>query len=57
MIDVAEEGTEAAGVTLKYFHIGGIPPSFIVDRPFLFFVVDDATGAILFQGKIVDPTA
>ncbi len=57
MIDVAEEGTEAAGVTLKYFHIGGVPPSFIVDRPFLFFVVDDATGAILFQGKIVDPTA
>jgi serpin B len=57
MIDVAEEGTEAAGVTLKYFHIGGIPPSFIVDRPFLFFIVDDATGAILFQGKIVDPTA
>jgi serpin B len=57
MIDVAEEGTEAAGVTLKYFHIGGIPPNFIVDRPFLFFIVDEATGAILFQGKIVDPTA
>jgi serine protease inhibitor len=56
MVDVTEEGTEAAGVTLKYFHIGGSgPPRFVVDRPFLFFVVDEATGAILFQGKIVDP--
>ena len=27
MIDVTEEGTEAAGVTLKYFHIGGSPSS------------------------------
>jgi serine protease inhibitor len=57
MIDVAEEGTEAAAATLQYFHIGGAPPSFIVDRPFLFFVVDETTGAILFQGKIVDPRA
>ena len=55
MIDVAEEGTEAAAATLQYFHIGGAPPSFVVDRPFLFFVLDEATGAILFQGKIVDP--
>jgi serine protease inhibitor len=57
MIDVAEEGTEAAAATLQYFHIGGAPPSFVVDRPFLFFVLDETTGAILFQGKIVDPRA
>lgn len=57
MIDVAEEGTEAAGATLVCFHIGGVPPSFIVDRPFLFFIMDETTGAILFQGKIVDPSA
>jgi serpin B len=57
MIDVAEEGTEAAAATLKYFYIGGVPPSFIVNRPFLFFIVDETTGAILFQGKIVDPRA
>jgi serpin B len=55
LIEVSEEGTEAAGATLVSFHIGGAPPSFIVDRPFLFFIVDDATGAILFQGRIVDP--
>jgi serine protease inhibitor len=57
MVDVAEEGTEAAAVTLVSFHIGGIPPSFIVKRPFLFFILDETTGAILFQGKIVDPRA
>jgi len=55
LVEVSEEGTEAAGATLKMFHIGGASPSFLVDRPFLFFIVDDATGAILFQGRIVDP--
>jgi serpin B len=55
LIEVSEEGTEAAGATLKIFHIGGASPSFIVDRPFLFFIVDETTGAILLQGKIVDP--
>jgi serine protease inhibitor len=28
---------------------------FRVDRPFLYYIVDDATGAILFQGRVVDP--
>jgi serine protease inhibitor len=31
------------------------PPSFSVTRPFLFYIIDDATSAILFQGRIVDP--
>jgi serpin B len=55
LIEVSEEGTEAAGATMVIFHIGGASPSFIVDRPFLFFIVDETTGAIVFQGKIVDP--
>jgi serpin B len=28
---------------------------FIVDRPFLFFIADRQTGAVLFQGRISDP--
>jgi serpin B len=55
LIDVTEEGTEAAGATLVLFHIGGASPEFIVNRPFLFFILDETTGSILFQGKIVDP--
>jgi serine protease inhibitor len=55
LIEVAEEGTEAAGATMKLFHIGGSSPSFLVDRPFLFFIVDETAGAVLFQGRITDP--
>ncbi len=28
----------------------------LVDRPFLFVVRDDATGAIVFQGRVLDPS-
>ncbi len=31
------------------------PEAFKVDHPFLFYLVDDTTGAILFQGRISDP--
>jgi serpin B len=60
VIDVMEDGTEAAAVTAITFRTTGggevlRQEVFRVDRPFLFYVVDDTTGAILFQGRIVDP--
>lgn len=62
MIEVVEEGTEAAAATAVTYSKAlskpaerPTPATFIVDRPFLFLVVDDASGAILFQGRIVDP--
>jgi serine protease inhibitor len=61
IIDVMEDGTEAAAATAVAMlaRVGGATPAkpevFRVDRPFLFYIVDDATGAILFQGRIVDP--
>lgn len=62
VIEVTEEGTEAAAAThvvyptLSMAHWQPPPPEpFQVDRPFLFYVVDDATGVILFQGRIVVP--
>jgi serpin B len=31
------------------------PEPFRADHPFLFYLVDDTTGLILFQGRISDP--
>lgn len=60
VIEVAEETTEAAAATAiaVWRHAEPrpqTPESFRVDRPFLFYLVDDASGAILFQGRIADP--
>jgi serpin B len=63
IIEVAEESTEAAAVTAVRMPIAAASPArpppppvpFRVDRPFLFFLVDNASGAILFEGRISDP--
>ena len=59
VIEVEEEGTEAAAATAIEMKTTSarpdVPEPFRVDRPFLFYLVDDATGAILFQGRISDP--
>jgi serpin B len=61
VIDVAEESTEAAAATAIVIPRASIAPPaaqpepFRVDHPFLFYLVDDTTGLILFQGRISDP--
>lgn len=60
VIEVTEEGTEAAGATAivigtRSTGLQPAVPHFRIDRPFLFYVVDEVTGAILFQGRIADP--
>jgi len=59
VIEVAEESTEAAAATAAGVRSAAIaapaPVSFRVDRPFLFYLVDDTTGAIVFQGRVADP--
>ena len=61
-MDLDEEGTEAAAVTIATM-VGASPmddPSPIivrVDRPFLFAIRDNASGANLFLGQIHNPTA
>ena len=56
-IEVSEEGTEAAAVTIVEMlgtsAGGGL--SMIVNRPFMVVIWDHTTGAILFMGKIVEP--
>ncbi|MBM4435588.1 MAG: serpin family protein, partial [Chloroflexi bacterium] len=57
-IAVDEEGTEAAAATAVLFGLTSAPLRTIeltIDRPFLFAVRDDATGAVLFFGRVVDP--
>ena len=62
-LKVDEEGTVAAavtGVTVTVKSAPGIPPdavTFDADRPFLFFIRDDQTGAVLFAGRLADPSA
>ena len=59
VIDVAEAGTEAAAATAVVVTTRTMRPDdserFTIDRPFLFLITDDKTGAILFAGRISDP--
>jgi serpin B len=57
-IAVAEKGTEAAAATAVVVGRTSLPTGLNVqvDRPFLFFVRDEPTGAILFQGRVADPS-
>ncbi|MGE0708982.1 MAG: serpin family protein [Planctomycetota bacterium] len=60
-IAVDEQGTEAAAATVVEME-GGAPPRpetpkvFRADHPFLFLIRQRQTGAILFTGRVVDPT-
>ena len=59
-IDVAEKGTEAAAATAVGIETTSLPPppDLVVraDRPFLYFLRDQPTGAILFMGRVLDPS-
>lgn len=59
-VEVNEEGTEAAaatGVVVGVRSAPAPPPEFRADHPFLFFIRHDATGAVLFIGRLVRPAA
>ena len=61
-VEVNEEGTEAAAVTLGVMRHSSVqrptPPfEMVVDRPFLFMIEDNLTNAILFVGVVFDPTS
>lgn len=54
-VEVNEEGTEAAAATAVIM-VRSLPPAFRADHPFLFAIRDRRSGAILFLGRITDPT-
>jgi serine protease inhibitor len=63
-INVDERGTEAAALTYLTAFGGAAPTQspplpvvFKADHPFVYLIQDKKTGAILFMGRIMDPTA
>jgi len=58
-VSVDEAGTEAAAATAVIVQVESAPQEPVevtIDRPFLFFIRDNATGAILFLGRVLDPS-
>jgi serpin B len=59
-VEANEEGTEAAAATaVGMDRAGGFGPSppkvFQADHPFLFFIRDRTTDAVLFSGRLLEP--
>lgn len=57
-IEVNEEGTEAAAATSVGIVLTSIgnTPTIRIDRPFVYFIREKHTKAILFAGKMLDPS-
>lgn len=61
LIEVDEKGTEAAAATIvEVVKLTSLPPDdtptvFTLDRPFIFFIQEKQSGAILFMGKLENP--
>ncbi len=54
-VDVNERGTRAAAVTVVGVVPTSLPPTFRVDKPFVFFIRERFAGTILFAGVVRDP--
>ena len=56
-VEVNEEGTEAAAVTSVVIERTSAeqPETFHVDRPFLFFITEKYTHAVIFSGRVMEP--
>lgn len=61
IVEVDEEGTEAASVTAVMMMATGMPmekppvPKFRADRPFLFWIIDNQNKTVLFSGRLNNP--
>ncbi|KAH6822909.1 Serine protease inhibitor family protein [Perilla frutescens var. hirtella] len=61
LIEVNEEGTEAAAVSMAMFKFGSSGfvererLEFVADHPFLFVIREDTTGLVLFIGQLLNP--
>ena len=55
VVEVNEEGTEAAAVTSVGVRATSAPPAFIADHPFFFVIRDNQTKTVLFMGVLMEP--
>ena len=55
-VAVDEAGTEAAAATAVVVGTDSAAPEIRADHPFLFLIRDDLTGAVLFVGRVTDPS-
>jgi serine protease inhibitor len=55
VLEVNEEGSEAAAVTSVGIGVTSLPPSVRVDRPFIFLIREKSSNAILFMGQLTNP--
>ncbi|NWH23298.1 ZPI inhibitor, partial [Grus americana] len=56
VIEVDEEGTEAAVASGSEITAFTLPPVIKVDRPFLFMIFEETFKTLLFIGRVIDPT-
>ncbi|MBP6871502.1 MAG: serpin family protein [Bacteroidales bacterium] len=54
-VDVNEEGTEAAAVTTIGIKEVSMPPTIMIDKPFIFAIRERMTNSLLFLGKVEHP--
>jgi serpin B len=57
-VEVSEEGTEAAAATAVVIvrKSVGVTVEFDVNRPFMFLIRDNASGTIVFMGRVTNPS-
>ncbi|KAI4905479.1 hypothetical protein NFI96_028113 [Prochilodus magdalenae] len=56
VIEVDEKGTVAAAATSVGITAYSMPTTFVVNRPFFFFIYHEETNSLLFMGRVIDPT-
>ncbi len=58
-VKVDEDGTEAAAATavvMKLLCMPEPPVEMNINRPFVFLILDETTGSIVFMGRVMDPS-
>jgi len=59
-IEVDESGVNASSAPVVVPPVDGVEPgadAIVIDHPFVFAIRDEVTGALLFLGRVADPTA